>query len=99
RDRNVTGVQTCALPISGGHPPGAAAHPGLARHDPDPMVSRAVPDPWARGPPGAGGLVRPAVAVPGRRLLRHIDANVLLRPLSDRSEERRVGTECRASAG
>src|SRR5690606_40241303 len=69
---HVTGVQTCALPISAG----SAAPPGSAA--------------------GGGGAAEPAgrawtfqrVSVPVGR-----GADGGLRP--DRSEERRVGTECR----
>src|SRR5207248_4852845 len=70
RDRTVTGVQTCALPISG---PADIELPTRQRMEPGEPV---------RGcPPGEGisGIVPTAVAV--------------------RSEERRVGKECRARWG
>src|SRR5207249_7414346 len=65
RDRNVTGVQTCALPIC---PLLPSLHSGEG---------------WAGGPPrrGAAGGARHAHAVRGGGDLR--------------SEERRVGKECR----
>src|SRR5439155_8500723 len=76
RDGHVTGVQTCALPISG---------VGARRE----VAARVV----LQGQPAArrGGLVRVAVL--------ELEADALLGsevPNGVRSEERRVGKECRA---
>src|SRR5699024_11858760 len=67
RDRNVTGVQTCALPISRSRPRGRARQEAHRR-------------------PGS------------RRCRRHYGWQTLLDPLAERmrSEERRVGKECRS---
>src|SRR5699024_12131033 len=74
RDRNVTGVQTCALPISG------AAAPGCPR-SPDPREVRRE----CAAPPGCpGGAPASWQSPPCRR---------------SRSEERRVGKECRSRRG
>src|SRR5437773_12031706 len=64
RDRDVTGVQTCALPICGGRAP-----------EPSPL------------PPTELGVPGGAVAVAPRR--RRVAGPA-------RSEERRVGKECRS---
>src|SRR5699024_11457548 len=72
RDRNVTGVQTCALPI------------------------------WARDIAVAGcsapGRVPEHPATAMSRALRHEQSSLRLREglLARRSEERRVGKECRS---
>src|SRR5207249_6476675 len=91
RDRNVTGVQTCALPISPfGGPPGAAS-PGR-RVQPPLQRDRAA---------GAGGAVAAAGAgprgVPGERR-RSATRTLAARSRAGRrshrrgrSEERRVG--------
>src|SRR5207249_7348873 len=68
RDRNVTGVQTCALPIS------------LRRRPRDARALRRARDPRARG------AHKKRHAGPGRAG-------------ASRSEERRVGKECRARGG
>src|SRR5438876_5611027 len=78
RDGRVTGVQTCALPIS------AVALPRRRAIAEARLRSRQRPGPPAR----VGGAARAAV----RRDERHLGAgNVHLR-----SEERRVGKECRS---
>src|SRR5437870_10141894 len=71
RDGHVTGVQTCALPISRRR---AAAH-----HHPDPLIVRAR---YWRLAGIAGGLACAPAALPAQLLVR--------------SEERRVGKECRS---
>src|SRR5690606_40657118 len=68
RDFHVTGVQTCALPISPA-PPARPLHPGLGHTGPG-----------RRG--RAGGAGAPPPRLTERR--------------SGRSEERRVGKECRS---
>src|SRR5689334_24019759 len=80
RDGTVTGVQTCALPISSGRhrfvPPlwtGPDRCPSLS-------FTSSTAEPWLHRP----GLVKPAVDFGLDRLL------------DDRSEERRVGKECRS---
>src|SRR5699024_11303774 len=85
RDRNVTGVQTCALPIwgrRGRHPggPARAARPrgGSASRPPGPAGRRGRRG-SGRGPPGTAGRTEPS-----RRV---------------RSEERRVGKEGRGRGG
>src|SRR5205085_5461517 len=84
RDLTVTGVQTCALPIS----PPTIVLDGLGRHDrgrrggqPDPPGGRRS----AQGTAQAGGRpARDAALVDPSR-----------KPAEARSEERRVGIECR----
>src|SRR3712207_8046586 len=78
RDIGVTGVQTCALPIS--RHPGAADGGGAFRH-------RAVP---AR-PAGLPGGVRLVLEQHG-----HAVGLTVVRHAGVRSEERRVGKECRS---
>src|SRR5437868_13899853 len=68
RDRNVTGVQTCALPISS--PPIAVEHT---------MVD---------------GVVQLQSELYGRRAERHLEVYKMRG--TGRSEERRVGKECRS---
>src|SRR5262249_58607142 len=92
RDWSVTGVQTCALPIS---LLAAALEPMPGRPFID--VARGV---LYRRPPGVRRTRKrqPAVALPGR-LMAHIrrwqarGARFLVE--WNRSEERRVGEECR----
>src|SRR5699024_12178619 len=76
RDRNVTGVQTCALPISDGGPQALVVFPPL-------LTAKAVPRPGRPAPGGipAGGWRAEVVAPHGL--------------VDTRSEERRVGKECR----
>src|SRR3712207_7429518 len=78
RDIGVTGVQTCALPISGCH-----TTPGRR---PRPCSSETVPPVLDLRPRGAAGPLLPGQAAPPP-----------LEPSSpSRSEERRVGKECRS---
>src|SRR5687768_17679736 len=84
RDVAVTGVQTCALPIS----PHGLALPALRAH-----CGNSGRRPWQRGQTRAsasGG----AGAEAGLALILGID-----RFMSERSEERRVGKEGRARGG
>src|SRR3712207_6895173 len=79
RDIGVTGVQTCALPISQPQAELRRLVSGVG-----PLGHDAIDDP---GPPQVGGphaLVR-------RHLVGPVDGAV-----HDRSEERRVGKECRS---
>src|SRR5207249_6611325 len=80
RDRNVTGVQTCALPIWP-HLPDRDA--GRSEHRPH----RVARDLWPREPVRVH-----RVAVPPGRARRQ---GPLLRDRRDRSQERRVGQEWR----
>src|SRR2546425_9502078 len=73
RDKLVTGVQTCALPISGPRP----------RHEPCLRAS------------ARGVIARRALPRLPEDLLQHI-ARVGALPENARSEERRVGKECRS---
>src|SRR5699024_12019373 len=62
RDRNVTGVQTCALPICAAHFPAAAASATFAA--PPSMVSAWVTRGWAK----SARIVRPSSTLfPSRR--------------------------------
>src|SRR5437868_12009219 len=70
RDRNVTGVQTCALPIS---TPARATSSPPPSSSPSPRGARRWPPPASPTPPRASASAAPA-----------------------RSEERRVGKECRS---
>src|SRR2546427_7967646 len=72
----VTGVQTCALPISGGR--GSSR----ARDEPLPPAARAQP--------------RRLVPVGGRGVRAGARGGQAPAPLGRRSEERRVGKECRS---
>src|SRR5207249_5421585 len=71
RDRNVTGVQTCALPI--------CAH----GRDLDPLG-------------GLATIVAVNLHVEGERALGDRSHPLLVRLVDARSEERRVGKECRS---
>src|SRR5699024_12040698 len=83
RDRNVTGVQTCALPICGGSI-GHVNNFGMLEV----------------GPQSAGATPGPASYGKGGELPTVTDANLVLGYLEPdavlRSEERRVGKECRS---
>src|SRR5207249_6501733 len=89
RDRNVTGVQTCALPISqrleGGVPDGQevrVAHVADHRRSDDDVAQRLISADAARRAPGGGVRdLPPAVSAEDRA--------------RGRSEERRVGKEGR----
>src|SRR5207249_5956474 len=82
RDRNVTGVQTCALPISSWSSSGPHSSKGSrtsrssvdGSRAPHPWPSSTAPAAWAKPP--SGGRSR--------------------RKSRNRSEERRVGKECRS---
>src|SRR3712207_7081484 len=76
RDIGVTGVQTCALPISD--------HPGSPRLEPTDVGAQ----PPTRQPPGRG------TRHPGSAAFVILRAPIATRPR--RSEERRVGKECRS---
>src|SRR5437879_11652015 len=71
RDTSVTGVQTCALPISDKASPAAARKP---RKQADPRRPRRGPGDSTESPGGANECEK----------------------CGDRSEERRVGKECRS---
>src|SRR5207249_9778128 len=87
RDRNVTGVQTCALPILPHGRDSAAAQTGAQVAVSDGRGSRTPHS--ARG--GAASGVAASQVQDGRfRALR------VLRNMVERSEERRVGKECRS---
>src|SRR5205807_5384951 len=89
RDYKVTGVQTCALPISGsagGWQPRSSDRPSIR------------PDVLAGDPPGVVGAehrhhVRDVLRLPQPPQRRHLGEPLLLL-LALRSEERRVGKEC-----
>src|SRR5436305_14861454 len=76
RDADVTGVQTCALPIFPGTPATVDGVPGTWRVDP--------------GAIGKSFEGRTALLSPFDRLIHDRDRAL------DRSEERRVGKECRS---
>src|SRR5258708_28632653 len=85
RDDLVTGVQTCALPICLFHPPTGAGAAGM-RFGPSPSVSAS-----------AGGRMEqttfdPAASAPSVGTPRSSPSGVC----TARSEERRVGKECRS---
>src|SRR3989440_9377043 len=80
RDLIVTGVQTCALPISFRHPARPRVAPAL--DDPARLVSVRS----SGAPLGAASFTGGAT--------RH--AALFVRPAGARSEERRVGKECRS---
>src|SRR5438067_11808242 len=69
RDRNVTGVQTCALPIS------------YTWRLPTRNGKQSFPSLWLSAPPSAHSMANPIAMYKGVPL---------------RSEERRVGKECRS---
>src|SRR5438046_7572531 len=75
RDWSVTGVQTCALPISGDQRDGDVDGKRLARHRVNQLAAR-----------------RQDAA---DRLEDEVDDRIDLRERDERSEERRVGKECR----
>src|SRR5207249_6191673 len=90
RDRNVTGVQTCALPIS----PRRRLRYNPPRSDAEPLTLRplapATPFPRSREPHAQ------SVVVQCRRRGGGLQRGL---PGGRRSEERRVGKECRARGG
>src|SRR5207245_7453572 len=90
RDATVTGVQTCALPISRGR---RLCRAGARRRLKTLVVvgSAAAARERARAQPpgGLGGESSPAQRA----------SEGLLRASAERSEERRVGKECRCGSG
>src|SRR5205823_8862912 len=96
RDKLVTGVQTCALPISPAED-GGVDHAG-------PRRAAALGDRRAVEDERLARLGRPLGRLPQFRRLRQADFNrrdaVVQRQVEEvlalRSEERRVGKECRA---
>src|SRR5699024_12020092 len=91
RDRNVTGVQTCALPIfpainEGGHIVGVSSIAGIAgnRGQVNYGASKA----------GVIGMTKSLATDP-----RVVAKGVTVNAVAPRSEERRVGKECRAQEG
>src|SRR5207248_5297142 len=91
RDRTVTGVQTCALPI---YLADAADFPWL-HPTVRPDVQATLRSPYLHD--AIAGLNHQDLAAVGRELLtgRSLPRRQLGRLLTDRSEERRVGKECR----
>src|SRR5207249_7462380 len=89
RDRNVTGVQTCALPISERPGPGRRGRHGrrlgLSLDPPDVSLQRLV---LPLGGRGGGGHERVSAQGGARTSLGSV-----------RSEERRVGKEGRSGGG
>src|SRR5690606_40174772 len=77
RDFHVTGVQTCALPISLGRQPGLLQHPLLRRLQPRQLFT---------------GL---DAGIKGARLVATKGTQMGEPDRKARSEERRVGKECR----
>src|SRR5699024_11652959 len=89
RDRNVTGVQTCALPISdtadaAEAPAGSAASAPVAA----PLRSAGL------SPDHVLCTRQQASGAPTTRLTEHTVAGVLMTAAAFRSEERRVGNGC-----
>src|SRR5690606_40013426 len=84
RDFHVTGVQTCALPISPTHRAPSASE-GFPRrpHTTKPLTGPALPAPGSQSP-----LTAKPPRTPGTPCTRP--------PPRSRSEERRVGKECRS---
>src|SRR5690606_39554444 len=81
RDFHVTGVQTCALPIS------SAPWSELASRSLRTCPSASLIAGWMRAAHGS---------VPYRRCASHIPMTLPGTPGARRSEERRVGKECRS---
>src|SRR5207249_5379905 len=93
RDRNVTGVQTCALPIwfrCGC----SRANPLQATTPRRPVVGL----PRMRAPPRDATMTMTAATVGPQRYQERYVARLesVMQARRDRSEERRVGKECRA---
>src|SRR5205807_7464090 len=82
RDYKVTGVQTCALPISSSTPGGATARPTGPRST---RAAGSITSGSRRPSPTAW----PASGSPGKRAAGRS-------PRTTRSEERRVGKECKS---
>src|SRR5207244_9228607 len=97
RDDLVTGVQTCALPISS-RSGGGAAGAGIREGGRRAAGGRATPNRRDRGPidgSGEGGSHSQRVGAPDAAARRSLAGRV--RP--SRSEERRVGKGVRAGGG
>src|SRR5699024_12074607 len=82
RDRNVTGVQTCALPISTSGVPEPAHRP----------ISPPCTAP--SGDIAASGASRHSSSTGCGNILAPVTATTTLPGMDTRSEERRVGKEC-----
>src|SRR5207249_7495288 len=92
RDRNVTGVQTCALPIS---EPLGRCPPGNCRVTPRTLAPRREVDAFLHG--GLRALPRLALDWGNSWSAERLDdAQYISRSHLHRSEERRVGKEWRA---
>src|SRR5699024_11895382 len=93
RDRNVTGVQTCALPISAAGIPGvsSAVASSTVLRTIERLTPRPVDEALARA---RSGLLEVSVLPTIDGLIE--DADLALAP-DLRSEERRVGTEWRST--
>src|SRR5207249_9579674 len=93
RDRNVTGVQTCALPISNRSTESTSGTPGFSisrltrRTGPRTRLSRRSPRGW--------GAERPRRPPRGARLAARNETRGAVDRGTNRSEERRVGKEGR----
>src|SRR5437773_8037064 len=81
RDRDVTGVQTCALPISGWRVFGTGTRPRACWHEI-----------LCRKSQGIGGCDWAG----SKNMRREFGFDALEVSMATRSEERRVGKECRA---
>src|SRR5699024_11818899 len=94
RDRNVTGVQTCALPISNPFTPPLLVPYGIELLPP----STPAPLPISTISPSPAGIITRAQARATRKLPTTLTSSTL-RKDSSRSEERRVGKEWRRKRG
>src|SRR5207237_3140445 len=83
RDSSVTGVQTCALPISTVVMPAASASVAVSGHESALKTLQLRPDTLEKWSVLFGALLAVSILVTARR----------------RSEERRVGKECRCVGG
>src|SRR5207249_9175618 len=91
RDRNVTGVQTCALPISTRLAVLALGHQHARQADRNVEVTGELED----CPVFQGRVERDELRAPGPFFVAQTAEGVI----ELRSEERRVGKECRAGWG
>src|SRR2546427_8776522 len=98
RDLTVTGVQTCALPISSGSRSGKDRPRGRSGH-----TARSPEGPWAATNPApgqgagpAGRTADPPTTQDERPGLPRDPEKLGARSDRRRSEERRVGKECRS---
>src|SRR5439155_7289763 len=92
RDGHVTGVQTCALPISSIAQVHRASRSTLKRRS---MCGRSTLTATARSPPAVAIEARCTCAIEAAATGAPNDLKTSLR----RSEERRVGKECRCRGG